>query len=47
MPFQFEVNTFKGTFGKNRLEFNIDTMNGMDKKASQTLAIDLSIPVSN
>ncbi len=46
-PFTFEDNTFKGTFDIDRMEYHIGTMNGMDKKASQYLKIELNVPVTN
>jgi len=45
-PFTFAQNTFKGTFEIDRMQYNIGTMNGMDKKASQMLKVELSVPVS-
>ncbi len=45
-PFKFENNVFTGVFEVDRLEYNVGTMEGTDKNASQFLTIELSIPVT-
>jgi len=46
IPFTFENNTFKSQFSVNRMDFNVGTMNGMSKKVSNEIKLDISIPVS-
>lgn len=46
IPFTFASNTFKGTFKVNRLDYGIGTMQGMSKKVSNEITIDLSVPVT-
>ena len=45
-PFTFANNTFTGSFEVNRLDYKIGTDKGMSGKASKTLKIDVSVPVS-
>jgi polyisoprenoid-binding protein YceI len=46
IPFTFANNTFVGSFSVNRLDYGVGTMEGMSKKVSNEIKIDLSVPVS-
>lgn len=46
IPFTFSNNTFVGSFSVNRLDYGIGTMEGMSKKVSNEIKIDLSVPVT-
>ena len=45
IPFTFLNNTFRGSFSVNRLDYGIGTMEGMSKKVSNEIKIDISVPV--
>jgi|TARA_R110000737_G_scaffold352891_1_gene400898 polyisoprenoid-binding protein YceI len=46
IPFTFSSNTFKAKFSVNRLDYKIGTMEGMMKKVSNEIKLDVSIPVT-
>lgn len=46
IPFTFENNTFKSNFSVNRLDFGVGTMQGMSKKVSNEINLEVSIPVT-
>jgi len=46
IPFVFVSNTFKSKFSVNRLDFNVGTMEGMSKKVSNEIMLEVAIPVS-
>lgn len=45
IPFTFADNTFKSSFSVKRLDFNVGTMEGMSKKVSDSIQLEVSIPV--
>ena len=46
IPFTFAGNTFKGSFTVNRLDYGVGTMEGMSKKVSNEIKLDISVPVT-
>jgi polyisoprenoid-binding protein YceI len=46
IPFTFAGNTFKGSFSVNRMDYGIGTMEGMSKKVSNEIKLDISVPVT-
>lgn len=46
IPFTFGSNSFKGSFNVNRMDFGVGTMEGMSKKVSNEIALDISVPVT-
>jgi len=46
IPFTFVNNVFVGSFSVNRLDYGIGTMEGMSKKVSNSIKIDLTVPVT-
>jgi polyisoprenoid-binding protein YceI len=46
IPFTFDGNTFKGSFSINRMDYNVGTMQGMSKKVSNEIRLDISVPVT-
>lgn len=46
LPFSFTENTFNSKFSVNRLDFKVGTMNGMSKKVSNEIKLDISLPVT-
>lgn len=46
IPFTFTNNTFAGSFAVNRLDYGVGTMEGMSKKVSNEIKIDISVPVT-
>ena len=46
IPFTFSENAFKSKFSVNRLDYNVGTMNGLMKKVSNEIKLEISIPVS-
>lgn len=46
IPFTFGSNTFKGNFSVNRMDFGVGTMEGMSKKVSNEIALEISVPVT-
>jgi len=46
IPFSFSDNSFKSQFSVNRIDFGVGTMQGMSKKVSNKIDLDVSIPVS-
>ena len=45
IPFTFLNAVFKGIFSVNRMDYKIGTMEGMSKKVSNEIKLDISIPV--
>ncbi|MEO5673012.1 MAG: YceI family protein [Chitinophagales bacterium] len=45
IPFTFINHTFKGTFSVNRIDFGIGTLEGMSKKVSNAIKLEISVPV--
>ncbi|MDZ7878804.1 MAG: YceI family protein [Saprospiraceae bacterium] len=46
IPFTFSNNTFKGSFSVNRMDYGVGTMQGMSKKVSNEIKLDISVPVT-
>lgn len=46
IPFTFVNNIFKGSFAVNRMDFSVGNMEGMSKKVSNEIKIDISVPVT-
>jgi len=46
IPFTFGSNSFKGNFSVNRMDFGVGTMEGMSKKVSNEIALEISVPVT-
>ena len=46
IPFTFSNNTFNGSCTIKRIDYGIGTMEGMSKKVSNDIKIDISVPVS-
>lgn len=46
IPFTFENNTFKGNFSVNRIDYGVGTMEGMSKKVSNKIDLEVSVPVT-
>ena len=46
IPFTFSSNVFKGNFSVNRTDFGVGTMEGMSKKVSNEIALEISVPVT-
>jgi polyisoprenoid-binding protein YceI len=46
IPFTFSNNTFKGSFSVNRMDYGVGTMEGMSKKVSNEIKLDISVPVT-
>ena len=46
IPFSFENGMFKSKFSVNRMDFKIGTMQGMSKKVSNAIELDVTIPVT-
>jgi polyisoprenoid-binding protein YceI len=46
IPFTFISNTFKGTFKVNRMDYGIGSMEGMSKKVSDDIVLEISVPVT-
>lgn len=46
IPFTFSNSIFKGVFSVNRMDYKIGTMEGMSKKVSNKIDLDISIPVT-
>lgn len=45
IPFTFSNSVFKAVFSVNRMDYKIGTMEGMSKKVSNKIDLDISIPV--
>jgi polyisoprenoid-binding protein YceI len=45
IPFTFSNSIFKGNFSVNRMDYKIGTMEGMSKKVSNEIKLNVSIPV--
>jgi polyisoprenoid-binding protein YceI len=45
IPFSFSGNTFKAKFSVNRIDYGIGTLEGMSKKVSNEIKLEISIPV--
>lgn len=46
IPFAFNNNSFSSQFSVNRLDFGVGTMEGMSKKVSNEIKLDVTIPVT-
>jgi polyisoprenoid-binding protein YceI len=46
VPFTFTNNTFKGNFSVNRMDYGVGTMEGMSKKVSNEIKLDIAVPVT-
>ena len=46
LPFTFSNNVFKSTFSVNRIDYGVGTMEGMSKKVSNEIKLEVSIPVN-
>ena len=46
IPFTFSNNVFKGVFSVNRIDYGVGTMEGMAKKVSNEIKINISVPVT-
>lgn len=46
IPFTFVSTTFKGNFSINRMDFGIGTMQGMSKKVSNEITLEIAVPVT-
>ena len=46
IPFTFSSNVFKGIFSINRMDFGVGTMEGMSKKVSNEIVLEISVPVT-
>lgn len=46
IPFSFTSNIFKGNFSVNRMDYGIGTMEGMSKKVSNQIDLEIFIPVT-
>lgn len=46
VPFTFSNNTFKSSFSVNRLDYGVGTMQGMQKKVSDEIRLDIAVPVT-
>lgn len=45
IPFTFDNNIFKGNFNVNRIDYGVGTLEGMSKKVSNEIKLELSVPV--
>jgi hypothetical protein len=45
IPFTFSNSIFKGNFSVNRMDYKIGTMEGMSKKVSNEVKLNITIPV--
>ena len=46
IPFTFANNTFKGKFQVNRMDYGVGNMEGMSKKVSNEIKLDITVPVT-
>lgn len=46
IPFSFNNNTITTNFSVNRMDFKVGTMNGMSKKVSDKISLDVTIPMA-
>ncbi|MEQ9117462.1 YceI family protein [Fulvivirga sp.] len=46
IPFSFNGNSFTSEFSVNRMDFGVGTMEGMSKKVSNEIKLDVTIPVA-
>jgi polyisoprenoid-binding protein YceI len=46
IPFNFKDKVFRGTFSLDRLDFGIGDMEGMSKKVSNQIDLDITVPVT-
>jgi polyisoprenoid-binding protein YceI len=46
IPFTFSNNTFKAKFSVNRIDYGIGTLEGMSKKVSNEIKLEVLIPVA-
>lgn len=45
IPFTFTSNIFKGNFSVNRMDYGVGTMEGMSKKVSNEINLEIVVPV--
>jgi polyisoprenoid-binding protein YceI len=45
IPFSFNNNTIEAKFSVNRMDFKVGTMEGMSKKVSDKISLDVTIPL--
>ena len=45
IPFTFSNNIFKGSFTINRLDYGVGNLEGMSKKVSNEIKLEISVPV--
>jgi polyisoprenoid-binding protein YceI len=46
IPFTFSSNTFKGSFSVNRMDYGIGSLEGMSKKVSNKINLEIIVPVT-
>lgn len=46
LPFTFNSNIFKASFSVNRIDYGVGTMEGMSKKVSNKIKLEVLIPVN-
>lgn len=46
IPFTFNDNSFSSQFSVNRMDYGVGTMEGMSKKVSNEIKLDVTIPVT-
>jgi polyisoprenoid-binding protein YceI len=46
IPFIFSSNTFSGSFSVNRMDYGIGSMEGMSKKVSNEINLEIIVPVT-
>lgn len=46
IPFTFSNNVFKSNFSVNRIDYGVGTLEGMSKKVSNEIKIEIAIPVT-
>ena len=46
IPFTFNAGKFEGKFAVNRMDYGVGTMDGMSKKVSNQITLEISVPVT-
>jgi polyisoprenoid-binding protein YceI len=46
IPFTFGANVFSGKFSLNRLDYGVGTMEGMSEKVSNSIELEITVPVT-
>lgn len=46
IPFSFQNNTIEAKFSVNRMDYKVGTMEGMSKKVSDKISLDITIPLT-